>query len=99
MVTEITGNDLTVQKLWYSLKYDRGMVMEVEGDAEVRMFLKGNDKHRYLCVGDSDEPKKRAQKQLHHMKGECEATVMASFVGEAGGIGMILSKRVVREQV
>jgi len=22
MVSEITGNDLTVQKLWYSLKYD-----------------------------------------------------------------------------
>jgi len=29
-VSEITGSDLTVQKLWYSLKYDRGMVMELE---------------------------------------------------------------------
>ena len=26
-VSEITGIELTVQKLWYSLKYDRGMVM------------------------------------------------------------------------
>jgi len=31
MVTEITGNDLGIQKLWDSLKYDWGMVMEVEG--------------------------------------------------------------------
>ena len=34
MVSEITGNDLTLQKLWYSLKYDRRMAMELEDDCE-----------------------------------------------------------------
>ncbi|KAJ8437780.1 hypothetical protein Cgig2_024084 [Carnegiea gigantea] len=62
IVSEVTGNDLTVHKLWYSLKYDRQMVMAVEGDADVRMFLKGNDEHRYFYVGESDGPKRRAEK-------------------------------------
>lgn len=44
-MSEITDNDLTLRKLWYSLKCDRGMVMELEGDGDVRMFLKGNDEH------------------------------------------------------
>ncbi|KAJ8426900.1 hypothetical protein Cgig2_024391 [Carnegiea gigantea] len=46
----------------YSLKYDRGMVMELEGDSDVRKFLKGNDKHRYLYVSESDGPKRHTQK-------------------------------------
>ncbi|KAJ8424059.1 hypothetical protein Cgig2_032151 [Carnegiea gigantea] len=49
-VSEITSNDLTVWKLWYNLKYDRGM------------FLKGNDEHGYLYVGESDGWKRRTQK-------------------------------------
>ena len=62
MVSEITSNVLTVHKLWSSLKYDRGMVKELEGDGDLRMFLKGNDEHRYLHVGENDGPKRRAQK-------------------------------------
>ncbi|KAJ8441438.1 hypothetical protein Cgig2_023624 [Carnegiea gigantea] len=62
MVSEITSNVLTVHQLWYSLKYDRGMVMELEGDDDLRMFSKGNDEHVYLYVGDNDGPKRHAQK-------------------------------------
>ncbi|KAJ8428563.1 hypothetical protein Cgig2_000427 [Carnegiea gigantea] len=62
MVSEITSDVLTVHKLWYSLKYNRGMVMELEGDGDLRMFLKGNDEHGYLYVGDNDGPKRCAQK-------------------------------------
>ncbi|KAJ8437291.1 hypothetical protein Cgig2_006395 [Carnegiea gigantea] len=62
MVSEITGNDLTVQKLRYSLKYNQGMVMELEGNGDVRMFVKGNDKYGYLYMGHSDGPKRHAQK-------------------------------------
>ena len=36
--------------------------MAVEGEADVRMFLKGNDKHGYFYMGDSDGPNRRAQK-------------------------------------
>ncbi|KAJ8452483.1 hypothetical protein Cgig2_000072 [Carnegiea gigantea] len=60
-VSEITDNNLTVQKLWYSLMYDQGMLMELEGDGDVRMFLNGSDKHGYLYVGESYGPKRRAQ--------------------------------------
>ncbi|KAJ8436492.1 hypothetical protein Cgig2_000477 [Carnegiea gigantea] len=48
MVTEISGNELSEQKVWFSLKYDRGLVMALEGDADVRMFFKGNDEHEYF---------------------------------------------------
>jgi len=34
--------------------------MELEGDGDVRIFLKGNDEHGYLYVGKSDGPKRRA---------------------------------------
>jgi len=61
MVSEITCNVYIVHKLWYSLKYDRGMVMALEGDGDLRMFLKGNDEHGYLYV-DSDRSKRPAQK-------------------------------------
>ncbi|KAJ8430474.1 hypothetical protein Cgig2_003056 [Carnegiea gigantea] len=62
MVTEIPENDLSEQKLWYSLKYDGGMLMVVEGDVDVRMFFKGNDKHGYLYMGGNHGSKRRAQK-------------------------------------
>ncbi|KAJ8437412.1 hypothetical protein Cgig2_008765 [Carnegiea gigantea] len=62
IVSEITSDVLTVHKLWHSLKYDRGMVMELEGNGDLRMFLKGNDERGYLYVGDNDGSKRRAQK-------------------------------------
>ncbi|KAJ8422374.1 hypothetical protein Cgig2_006444 [Carnegiea gigantea] len=62
MVTKITGNDLTKHKLWYSLKHDQGMAMAAEGEAGLRMFLKGNDEHGYFYMDESDESKRRAQK-------------------------------------
>ncbi|KAJ8445203.1 LOW QUALITY PROTEIN: hypothetical protein Cgig2_024409 [Carnegiea gigantea] len=89
---EIIGNDLTVRKLWHSLKYDRGMVMELEGDGDVRMFLKGNDEHGYLY-----RAKVMGRRGAH--KRQRGPVIMASFVGEVAGIGMIWSKRVVREKV
>jgi len=36
--------------------------MALEGDADVRMFLKGNDEHRNFYVGESDGPKRRVEK-------------------------------------
>ncbi|KAJ8436165.1 hypothetical protein Cgig2_025332 [Carnegiea gigantea] len=38
------------------------MVMELEGDGDLRMFWKGNNEHGYLYVGGSDGPKRHAQK-------------------------------------
>jgi len=38
------------------------MVTELDGDGDLRMFLKGNDERGYLYVGDNDRPKRHAQK-------------------------------------
>ncbi|KAJ8423409.1 hypothetical protein Cgig2_020946 [Carnegiea gigantea] len=72
MVTEITGNDLTEHKLWYNLKYDRGMVMAVKGEADMRMFLKENDEHGYFCIGENDRLKRCTQKRMWVMRRQCQ---------------------------
>jgi len=43
--------------------------MEMEGDADVRMFLKGNNEHGYLYVGNNDRPKKYTQKAIASREG------------------------------
>ncbi|KAJ8449263.1 hypothetical protein Cgig2_002395 [Carnegiea gigantea] len=57
-VTGIRGSDLRDGKLWYSLKYDRQMLMAIEGDVDVRMILKENDEHGHLYVGGKEGPKR-----------------------------------------
>ena len=44
------------------------MIMAVEGDTDVRMMLKGNDKHGYVCV----------------QQGECGAACEEQRKGEKG---------------
>ncbi|KAJ8435246.1 hypothetical protein Cgig2_005298 [Carnegiea gigantea] len=61
MVREITGTDMSKKKLWYSLKYDREMLVVVEGDSDVKVIFKGNDKHGYLYVAGNSGPMRRAQ--------------------------------------
>ncbi|KAJ8429018.1 hypothetical protein Cgig2_014997 [Carnegiea gigantea] len=36
MLKEITRSDLLEQKIWYSLKYDKQMLMALEGDMDMR---------------------------------------------------------------
>ncbi|KAJ8429657.1 hypothetical protein Cgig2_001653 [Carnegiea gigantea] len=74
-VSEITGNNLTVRKLWYSLKYDRGMLMELEGDGDVRMGI--------TSMGICMWAKVMGQKGAH--KRQRGPVMMASFVEEAIG--------------
>jgi len=58
----------------------------VGGDGDVRMFLKGNADHG-ICMW----AKVMGQRGAH--KRQREDVIMASFAGEAAGIGMIWSKR------
>jgi len=37
--------------MWYSLKYDRNMIMTMEGDMDVRIMFKRNDELGYLYLG------------------------------------------------
>ncbi|KAJ8427307.1 hypothetical protein Cgig2_032956 [Carnegiea gigantea] len=55
MVKKITGTDMSERKLWYSLKYDREMLVAVEGGTNVKMILKGNDEHDCLYVAGNEE--------------------------------------------
>ena len=45
MVPTTVEDGVQVKKLWYSLKYDRNIIMAVEGYTDVRMMFKGNDEH------------------------------------------------------
>ena len=42
-------------------KYNREMLLPVEGDTDVKMMCKGNDEHGYLYVGGDEGPLRRVQ--------------------------------------
>ncbi|KAJ8445906.1 hypothetical protein Cgig2_009835 [Carnegiea gigantea] len=50
MVREMTGSDMSKEKLWYSLKYDREILVAVEGGNDMQVIFKGSDKHGYMYV-------------------------------------------------
>ncbi|KAJ8444863.1 hypothetical protein Cgig2_029794 [Carnegiea gigantea] len=64
MVREMTGSDMSEEKLWYSLKYDMEMLVAVEGDNDVQVIFKGNDEHGYMYIAGNAglvrRPHKRA---------------------------------------
>ena len=37
--------------MWYSMKYDRGAMLAVRRDKDVKKLSKGNDDHAYIYVG------------------------------------------------
>jgi len=74
MVKETVGGGVEVDRIWYSLKYDRNMIMGVEGDVDVRMMLKGNDEHGYVYVGNKESVVPCVRKNVRERR-----------VGEGGG--------------
>jgi len=54
MVRETIGDGVQVGRLCYSLKYNRNMIMAVDGNMDVRMIFIENDEHGYLYVGGKD---------------------------------------------
>jgi len=71
VVTELSRIELSERKVWYSLKYDRGLVMALEGEADVRVFFKGNEEHGYLIVGDSNGSRRRQEQPCVACGGKC----------------------------
>jgi len=67
-VKETIGGDLLEQKVWYNLKYNMQILMDVERDMNVRMMFKENDEHGYLYVGSNDGPRRRAWKGVTSCK-------------------------------
>ena len=68
MVRETIGGGVEVDRIWYSLKYDRNMIMAVEGDADVRMMFKGNDEHGYLYVCNKESVVLRVRKNVRERR-------------------------------
>ena len=54
MVCKTVGLGVTVDRMWYSLKYDRNMKMAMVEDTDVRMMFRGNDEHGYVYVSGKD---------------------------------------------
>ncbi|KAJ8423840.1 hypothetical protein Cgig2_024298 [Carnegiea gigantea] len=71
MVREMTGSDMSEEKLWYSLKYDREMLVAVEGDNDVQVIFKGNDEHGYMYIVENTGPMRRP----HTRAALCESRV------------------------
>ena len=63
MVWEMTGSGMSEEKLWYCLKYDKGMLVAVDGDSDLKVIFKGNDEHGYMYVAGNDGPVRRAQER------------------------------------
>ena len=61
MVKEVIGINMLKRRVWYSLKYDREMLLPIEGDTDVQMMFKGNDEYGYLFVGGKDGPLQQEQ--------------------------------------
>ncbi|KAJ8434108.1 hypothetical protein Cgig2_005787 [Carnegiea gigantea] len=78
MVREMIGSDMSEEKLWYSLKYDREMLVAVEGDSDVKAIFKGNDEHGYMYIARNGGPVRRA----HERATVCEGRVPDSREGK-----------------
>ena len=50
------------------MKYDRNMIMAVEGDTDVRMMLKGNDEHGYVYVCNKESVVPRVRKNVRERR-------------------------------
>jgi len=68
MIQETVGGGVEVERIWYSLKYDRNMIMAVEGDMDVRMMLKGNEEHGYVYVCNKETVVPRVRKNVRESR-------------------------------
>ncbi|KAJ8428623.1 hypothetical protein Cgig2_015741 [Carnegiea gigantea] len=72
MVREMTGTNI--------LKYDREMLVAVEGDSNVKVIFKGNDEHGHLYVAGNGGPTRQAQESA----AVCEGRVRDYHDGKTG---------------
>ncbi|KAJ8439630.1 hypothetical protein Cgig2_021006 [Carnegiea gigantea] len=82
MVREMTRSDMLEEKLWYSLKYDREMLVAVEGDSDMKAIFKGNNEHGYMYVTENGGPVRRAQEKGAVYEGRVNCRSSGSEGGE-----------------
>ena len=83
MVREI-GNGVQMDRLSYNLKYNRNMIMAVEGDMDMGMMFKENDEHEYSYVGGKDSLVRRVSKGGGATARETSATNEGRRCGTSG---------------
>ncbi|KAJ8425202.1 hypothetical protein Cgig2_000551 [Carnegiea gigantea] len=84
MVREMTGSDMLEEKLWHSLKYDREMLVAVEGDNDKKVIFKGNDEHGYMYVARNGGPVRRAQEKGVVCKGRVRDCYEGKQIARSG---------------
>ena len=84
MVRETVGVGVEVDRIWYSLKYDRNMIMAIEGDIDVMMMFKGNDEHGYVYVCNKESLVPRVSKNATTTTKAAGAGAGGTLVGSSG---------------
>jgi len=77
MVQETVGAGVEVDRTWYSLKYDRNVIMAMEVDTNVRMMFKENDENGYVYVSGKDNI-------VPHVSKDVDATMGRTGAAEEG---------------
>ncbi|KAJ8427958.1 hypothetical protein Cgig2_023253 [Carnegiea gigantea] len=77
MMRKMTGSNISEEKLWYNLKYDREMLVVVEVDSDAGVIFKGNDKHGYIYLARNAGPVRRE----HARAAVCKARERDTEVG------------------
>jgi len=54
LVEEVMGEALQEREMWYGVKYDRGALLPLQKDVDLKKLLKGNDDDAYIYVGGEE---------------------------------------------
>ena len=73
------------------------MLMAVERDTNVRMFLNENEEHEYFMSVKVMSQRGEHRRQVYHAKEGHRPVIMSWFAQEVGGMRMLWCKRVIRE--
>jgi len=87
MVRDTVGPGVEVDRMWYSLKYDRNMKMAMEGDTDVRMMFKGNDEHGYVYVSSETNIAVHVSNEVGGKTGRTAGPEVGKAGGSAGTRG------------
>jgi len=83
------GESVGGRHVWYSMKFDRGLLMPLVKDEDVVKLVRGNDGHAYVYVAGKEGP--RAGPVVEHQEQQVgdggAREVGAGAIGAVGGVG------------
>jgi len=83
------GDSVRGGHMWYSLKFDRRMLMSLEKDEDVIKLVRGNDEHAYVYITGKDGPYAGPVGECQQVKvGDGGVSMVGvGVVGTGGGVG------------